>query len=130
MSYDLGFYICANFIFGLSEDDYDSMNDILNLMLDIKAEWANIYCAMAYPSSQLYELALENNWPLPQTWDAYSQYSYNSPPLPSKYLNSGEILAFRYQAFHTYYENPCYLNKIKRIFGVRTVQHIREMTKH
>jgi len=130
MSYDLGFYICANFIFGLPEDDYDSMNDTLRLMLDINAEWANIYCAMAYPGSPLYKLALENNWPLPQTWDAYSQYSYNSFPLPSKYLNPGEILAFRDYAFHTYYENPCYLNKIKKAFGAKTVQHIKEMTKH
>lgn len=130
MSYDLGFYICANFIFGLPEDDYDSMNDTLRLMLDINAEWANIYCAMAYPGSQLYELALENNWPLPQTWDAYSQYSYNSLPLPSKYLSPGQILAFRDYAFNAYYENPCYLNKIKKAFGVETVQHIRAMTKH
>jgi len=67
---------------------------------------------------------------LPQTWDAYSQYSYNSLPLPSKYLSPGEILAFRDYAFHTYYENPRYLDKIKKVFGIKTVQHIREMTKH
>ncbi len=130
MSYGLGFYICANFIFGLPEDDYDSMDDTLKLMLDINAEWANIYCAMAYPGSELYEKAIANNLPLPPTWDAYSQYSFNSRPLPSKYLDSGQILSFRDNAFHAYYESPSYLNKIERIFGAETAAHIKQMTKH
>jgi len=130
MSYDLGFYICANFIFGLPEENYDSMNETLKLMLDINAEWTNIYCAMAYPGSQLYNDAAKNNWPLPKTWDAYSQYSYNSLPLPSKYLKAGEILAFRDYAFHAYYENPCYLSKIERLFGKETLEHIKQMSKH
>ena len=130
LSYQLGFYICANYIFGLPEDDYESMNETLQSMLSLNAEWANIYCAMAYPGSQLYELAVENNWPLPQTWDAYSQYSYNSLPLPSKYLNSGQILAFRDYAFHAYHENPCYLNKVEKTFGVKAVEHIKKMTQH
>lgn len=130
MTYDAGIYIAANFIFGLPDDDLDSMQDTLDLALHINAEWANFYTAMAYPGSQLYELALKNKWPLPQTWDAYSQYSYNSLPLPSKYLSPGQILAFRDNAFHTYYENSCYLNKIKRIFGVKTAQHISKMTRH
>lgn len=130
LSYKLGFYICANYIFGLPEDDYDSMNETLQSMLSLNAEWANIYCAMAYPGSQLYESAIKNDLPLPETWDAYSQYSYNSLPLPSKYLNPGEILAFRDYAFHAYHENPCYLNKIKKTFGEKTAQYIKKMTKH
>ena len=42
MTYDLDMHICSNFIFGLLEDDYDSMNETLTLMLDINAELANI----------------------------------------------------------------------------------------
>jgi len=130
MTYDMDMHICGNFIFGLPEDDYDSMNETLELMLDINAEWANIYCAMAYPGSKLYELALQNRWPLPESWQSYSQYAYETFPLPTKHLISGEVLNFRDYAFHTYFENPCYLNRIKRLFGIETVQHIKKMTKH
>jgi len=130
MTYDLGIYICGNYIFGLPEDDYDSMNDTLKLMLDINAEWANIYCAMAYPGSALYETAIQKGWPLPDSWQGYSQYAYESLPLPTKYLSASEVLSFRDTAFNTYFEDPRYLSKIKRLFGIDTVQHIEKMTEH
>ncbi len=130
MTYDAGLYIGANFIFGLPDDDYDSMQDTLNMALDINAEWANFYATMAYPGSRLYEETLKNGAPLPETWQAYSPYAYESFPLATKHLKRGEILSFRDYAFHTYFENPRYLNKIKKLFGLETVQHIKEMTKH
>jgi anaerobic magnesium-protoporphyrin IX monomethyl ester cyclase len=130
MTYNQGMYICANFIFGLPEDDFDSMIQTLKLMLDINAEWANIYAAMAYPGSKLYELALAEGWQLPNSWQGYSQYSFETLPLPTKFLTSGEVLSFRDYAFHVYYENPHYLDKINRLFGSKTVQHIQKITEH
>jgi len=127
MTYDLGMHICANFIFGLPEDNFDSMHQTLKLMLDINAEWANIYAAMAYPGSRLYELAVENNWPLPDSWQAYSQYSYETLPLPTKYLKGGQVLAFRDYAFETYYRSPRYLDMLSRKFAPEIIVHIQEM---
>jgi anaerobic magnesium-protoporphyrin IX monomethyl ester cyclase len=129
MTYSQGMHICANFIFGLPEDDFDSMNETLKLMLDINAEWANIYCAMAYPGSRLYEMALENEWSLPESWAGYSQYAYETLPLPTRYLSGGQVLSFRDYAFETYYRNPRYLNMIDKKFGPETVLHIQEMAK-
>jgi anaerobic magnesium-protoporphyrin IX monomethyl ester cyclase len=129
MTYENDIRICANFIFGLPEDDYDSMNETLKLMLDINAEWANIYCAMAYPGSKLYDTALEKNWPLPQNWQAYSQYAYESLPLPTKHLKSGQVLAFRDYAFQVYYNSPRYLHMIEKKIDLETVEHIKKMSK-
>lgn len=128
MSYDLGFHICANYIFGLPEDDYDSMNETLALMFDINAEYANIYSAMAYPGSQLYEMAVENNWQLPDSWHGYSQYGYESQPLPTKYLSGGQVLAFRDYAFDAYHKSPRYLAMMRTKFGDKTVAYIKTMT--
>jgi hypothetical protein len=36
MTYDLDVHICSNYIVGLLVDEYDSMNDALKLILDIK----------------------------------------------------------------------------------------------
>lgn len=129
ITYDLDLHICANYIFGLPEDDYDTLNQTLELMLDINAEWANIYSAMAYPGSKLYDIALENDWPLPETWQGFSQYAYESLPLPTKYLTGGQVLAFRDYAFQVYYHSPRYINMIKRRFGKETMQHIIRMAK-
>lgn len=128
MTYDLDIHICANFIFGLPEDDFDSMHETLKLMLDFNAEWANIYAAMAYPGSRLYDLAVENNWPLPESWQAYSQYGYETLPLPTKYLTGGQVLAFRDYAFETYYRSPRYLDMISKKFSSEIISHIKEMT--
>lgn len=124
---DAGIHICANFIVGLPEDDYESMQETLALMLDMNAEWANIYSAMAYPGSQLYDTAVEKGWPLPPTWQAFSQYSADCLPLPTNYLSGGQVLAFRDYAFNAYYRSPRYQDMIRRTFGQATMDHIREM---
>jgi radical SAM superfamily enzyme YgiQ (UPF0313 family) len=123
-----GFNICSNFIFGLPEDNFDSMNETFKLMIDINAEWANIYSAMAYPGSQLYEIALKNKWLLPEKWDGYSQYSIDTLPLPTKYITGGQVLQYRDFAFNTYYNNPRYLNMINKKFGPKTTDHIIQMS--
>ena len=127
MTYSVDMHVCANFIFGLPEDDYDSMNETMKLMLDINAEWANIYSAMAYPGSKLYEDAQNNGWALPQSWEGYSQYAYESLPLPTKYLSGGQVLSFRDYAFQTYYSSPRYLNMIERKISSETALHIKNM---
>lgn len=129
-TYDAGLYIGANFIFGLPEDDFDSMQETLDLALRINAEWANFYATMAYPGSQLYAQALHEGTPLPQNWSGYSQYSRDCLPLPTNHLTAGQVLSFRDYAFHTYFENPRYLDKIHRLFGMDAVRHIQQMTSH
>lgn len=127
MTRDAGINICANYIFGLPEDDYASMNETLKLMLDINAEWANIYSAMAYPGSELYDDAIKEGWPLPDSWQDFSQYSYEALPLATRHLKGSQVLAFRDYAFNAYFSNPAYLNMIGEKFGAKIVEHIITM---
>lgn len=128
-TYKAGQHICANFIFGLPEDDYDSMQDTLDLMIRINAEWCNIYSAMAYPGSKLYDDAVAQGLPLPKTWADYSQYSRGCTPLPTKHLSGGQVLSFRDYAFDAYHRNPRYLWRIKKIFGEETMRAIQTMSE-
>ena len=41
----------GNYIFGLPEDDLETMQETLDLALELNCEFANFYCAMAYPGS-------------------------------------------------------------------------------
>jgi radical SAM superfamily enzyme YgiQ (UPF0313 family) len=127
---EAGINVLGNYIFGLPEDDVDSMRDTLNLATDLNTEFANFYSAMAYPGSQLYHLALQQGWALPETWSGYSQHSVDTLPLPTKYLSAGEVLKFRDEAFQTYFTSPKYLQMVADKFGKATVDHIREMTTH
>lgn len=126
---DAGIYVIGNYIFGLPDDTHESMNETLQLALDANCEFANFYCAMAYPGSKLYAMALEKGWDLPETWLGYSQHAYESKPLRSDALPASEILRFRDEAFHRYFTDPRYLSMVKSKFGQEVHDHILDMTK-
>jgi radical SAM superfamily enzyme YgiQ (UPF0313 family) len=125
-----GINIIGNYIFGLPEDDLESMQETLDLALELNTEFANFYSAMAYPGSPLYRQALANHWPLPATWSGYSQHAVDTLPLPTKHLPASEVLKFRDNAFQRYFTHRPYLDHVERRFGPETVAHIREMSAH
>jgi radical SAM superfamily enzyme YgiQ (UPF0313 family) len=126
---EAGIRVIGNYIFGLPGDTLETMQQTLETAVDINCEFANFYCAMAYPGSQLYEIAIKNKWKLPDNWHGFSQHAYETLPLPTKYLSAAQVLGFRDKAFHYYFENPLYLNMIEKKFGVKVKIHIMEMSK-
>lgn len=121
--------VIGNFIFGLPDDDMETMGETLKLAQDLNCEFANLYSAMAYPGSPLFGDALLHDWPLPDAWSGYSQHSYDCQPLPTEKLSAAQVLKFRDDAFHAYFENPRYLDMVTQRFGWDTRHHIEEMTK-
>jgi hypothetical protein len=125
-----GINVIGNYIFGLPEDDADSLQATLALSLDLNCEFANFYSAMAYPGSPLYAWAVRNGTPLPERWSGYGQHARDCLPLPTHYLTARDVLQFRDAAFHTYFTHPRYLAMIERRFGPAAVAHLRAMTRH
>jgi radical SAM superfamily enzyme YgiQ (UPF0313 family) len=121
--------VIGNYIFGLPDDTIESMYDTLSMAKELNCEFSNFYCAMAYPGSQLYNIAVNKGWTLPTEWTGYSQHSYNIQPLPSKTVNAKDIVAFRDNAFHQYNENPIYLDMLEKEFGKDIKEHMQEITK-
>jgi radical SAM superfamily enzyme YgiQ (UPF0313 family) len=126
---DAGINVIGNYIFGLPDDTHESMQETLDLALEANCEFANFYCAMAYPGSKLYNMALEKNWELPSSWIGYSQHSYECLPLRTEVLSAAEVLKFRDEAFTRYFTDANYLALVERKFGKDVVQHLHEMTK-
>jgi len=106
------------------------MQQTVDLAVELNCEFTNIYCAMAYPGSALYDEAVAKGWPLPDSWVGYSQLAPQTLPLPTRYLSGPEVLAFRDQAFNEIFSAPTYLKMITETFGAETAQGIRNMTKH
>lgn len=130
LTHETGIYIIGNFIFGLPEDDSQTMQETLNLAKELQCEYVNFHVAMAYPGSRLYEEAFDKGIRLPQDWSGYAQFSEETLPLPTKYLLPQEVLSFRDNAFQEYYRSPKYLEMIKDKFGVETVRNINQMLKY
>ncbi|MFA5095955.1 MAG: radical SAM protein [Candidatus Omnitrophota bacterium] len=126
---EAGIRVIGNFIFGLPLDTLATMQETLDLAKDLNCEFANFYCAMAYPGSKLYDLAVAEGWDLPKEWHGFSQHSYETLPLPTKNLTAKEVLKFRDEAFRQYFANPVYLNMLEEKFGPKLRQHIEEMNR-
>ncbi len=125
-----GINIGANFIFGLPDDTMESMQQTLDMAIDVCPDWANFYSAMAYPGSKLYTLAVEKKWPLPASWLGFSQHAFETLPLPTDHLPASDVLRFRDHAFHTFFTHPKYLAHVEKRFGPDTLKHVQDMTKH
>lgn len=121
--------VIGNFIFGLPDDTLETMQETLDMAIELNCEFVNFYCAMAYPGSRLYEIAKKEGWLFPKQWHGFSQHSYETLPLSTKHICAKEILKFRDEAFHKYFKNPHYLNMIERKFGESVFKHIEEMAK-
>lgn len=126
---DAGINVIGNYIFGLPDDTHESMNETLDLALEANCEFANFYCAMAYPGSKLYTMAVEKDWALPDSWIGYSQHSYESLPLRTEALAAAEVIKFRDEAFHRYFADENYLKMVGKKFGPDVLAHIKDMTK-
>ncbi|MGD0023114.1 MAG: radical SAM protein [Xanthobacteraceae bacterium] len=125
-----GIHVIGNYIFGLPDDDKETMTETLRLAKELNCEFANFYSAMAYPGSRLYRLAQENGWPLPERWSGFSQHSYDCTPLPTATLSAAEVLKFRDDAFYAYFSNAQYLDMITQRFGWETRRHIEQMNSY
>ncbi len=123
-----GINIVGNFIFGLPDDNIKTMHDTLNLAKELNCEYTNFYVCMAYPGSKLYEEV--NVEDLPDSWVGYSQFGYETQPLPTKYLKPSEILRFRDDAFNEFYSSERYQKMICEKFGEETLKHIKAMLKY
>jgi radical SAM superfamily enzyme YgiQ (UPF0313 family) len=121
--------VIGNYIFGLPDDDLDSMRETLNLAKELNCEFANFYSAMAYPGSPLYTMAVLHGWELPENWSGFSQHSYDCKPLPTEKISSVEVLEFRDNAFHEYFASKPYLDMITQKFGHEVRGHIEIMAK-
>ncbi len=122
-----GINVIGNFIYGLPDDTVETMQETLDLSLELNCEFMNAYCAMAYPGSALYNEAVAKGWILPSSWGQFSQHNYECRPLDTRHVDAATVLKFRDEAFTTYFSNPRYLEMVERKFGSAALAHVESM---
>jgi len=125
---DADINIISNYIFGFPDDTLETMQETLDLALELNTEMANMYPCQALPGSPMYHLAKKNGWALPDSYEGYAFLSYESQPLPTKHISSASVLEFRDKAWQKYFSNPAYLNLVERRFGVQERKNVEDMS--
>lgn len=121
--------VIANYIFGLPEDSIATMQETLALALELNTEMANMYPCQALPGSALFREAKKNGIALPDSYAGYAFLSYESQPLPTKHCTAAEVLAFRDEAWRTYFSNSDYLALVEQKFGVQERHNVEAMAR-
>jgi len=124
---DSGMYVISNYIFGCPEDSHETMQQTLDLALEMNTEMANMYPCQALPGSPLYYTAKANGWKLPAAPSGYAFLSYDSEPLPTKYLSAAQVLKFRDDAWRAYFTNQVYLQSVEKTFGLQQRKNVEAM---
>lgn len=124
-----GMNVISNYIFGFPDDTRETMQQTLDLSLELCTEMANMYPCQALPGSPLYYEAKRNGWPLPDSYAGYGFLSWDSQPLPTRHMSSAEVLEFRDAAWQTYFTHPPYLELVEKKFGIRERSNVEEMAK-
>jgi radical SAM superfamily enzyme YgiQ (UPF0313 family) len=121
--------VAANYIFGFPEDTMDTMQQTLNLALELNTEMANLYPCQALPGSPLHLKAKSEGLQLPDTYQGYGFLSYEAAPMATKHVSAAEVVRFRDMAWNKYHTNPAFLNLIENKFGNQARDGIEELTK-
>jgi len=124
---DAGINIISNYIFGFPDDNLETMQQTLDLALELNTEMANMYPCQALPGSPIYHTAKRNGWSLPSSYEGYAFLSYESEPLPTKHLSPAEVLHFRDEAWRKYFSNSKYLELVEKKFGVPERRNVEDM---
>jgi len=125
--YDIN--VLGNYMFGFPEDNLSTMQETLDLAMELNTEHANFYATSALPGSPLYFQAKKNNWELPNKYEEFAFLSYECKPLKTNYISAQEVLKFRDKAWHKYFENENYLKLVSRKFGHEAMTNVKEMSK-
>lgn len=125
---DADISIISNYIFGFPNDTMETMQETLDLALELNTEMANMYPCQALPGSPMYYTAKQNRWPLPENYEGYAFLSYECQPLPTKHLSAKQVLEFRDDAWRRYFTNPAYLQLVERRFGPQERKNVEDMS--
>lgn len=124
-----GINIISNYIFGFPDDTIESMQQTLDLALELNTEMANMYPCQALPGSTLYNTARANGWALPDSYAGYAFLSYESQPLPTRHCTAAQVLEFRDKAWQKYFTRPEYLSLVEKRFGQEQRQNVEAMAR-
>ncbi len=124
-----GINVLGNYIFGFPDDNIKTMNETLDLAMELNCEHSNFYSAQALPGSPLYDFAKKEGWDIPNKYEEFAFLSYECKPLRTKYLKGNEVLKFRDEAWHKYFSNSNFLSLVTKKFGNAAAKNVADLSR-
>jgi radical SAM superfamily enzyme YgiQ (UPF0313 family) len=119
--------VISNYIFGFPEDTLQTMQQTLELALELNTEMANMYPCQALPGSPINRRDIKEGWQRHDSYAGYAFMSYDCQPLATMHVSAAEVRRFRDEAWQTYFSNADYLALVERKFGVQERRNVEDM---
>jgi anaerobic magnesium-protoporphyrin IX monomethyl ester cyclase len=126
---DHGINVAANYVFGLPDDNIETMQQTLDLACELNTPFANFYTCMALPGTPLYFKAIKKSWKLPDSYEGYAFFSYECLPLQTNYISAIDVLKFRDEAWHKYHTRNEYLALLEQKYGIEQRKNMEDLIK-
>ncbi|MFH1562569.1 MAG: radical SAM protein [Nitrospirota bacterium] len=113
---EAGLEVTGHCILGLPGETEETILQTIDFTLKLDLDFAQYYCAVPFPGSELYTRALEQNWISTTNWTMFEQ-NFSILNLPT--IKTDKIMEFRRYAFKKFYlRKKLILKTFKRIKSV------------
>lgn len=122
-----GLEVTAHCIVGFPEDTKETIRETIRFVKDLDVDFAQFYCAVPFPGSELFEEAKKNKWINTDDWRSFEQ---NYSVLDTDNLKAEEIMTLRREAYRQFYLRPKIIFKtLKRIRSPKYLKNFIHMVK-
>lgn len=116
---EAGLEVVGHFVFGLPGETKETIRETFKFAEGLGLDYAQFYCAVPFPGTQLYDLARSNGWLNTSDWTGFEQ---NCSVMDLPGLSSTDVMELRRKAYKDYYLRP------RRIIRVlRKIKGFREL---
>lgn len=106
-----GLEVTAHCVLGFPADTKETILQTIEFVKKLALDYAQFYCAVPFPGSELYKLAQENNWICSADWRRFEQ---NFSVLNTPRLRAEEIMRIRNFAYRSFYFRPKIIGNVLR----------------
>lgn len=103
MAHEVGLEVTGHCVLGFPGESQRTMRETIDFAKFLRLDYAQFYCAVAFPGSQLYTQCLESGWLDTPDWSFYDQ---NTSVISTPTLTSEQVMRARDQAYSEFYRQP------------------------
>jgi radical SAM superfamily enzyme YgiQ (UPF0313 family) len=102
-SREAGLQVTAHFVIGYPGETEDTIRETIEFACSLPLDYAQFYCAVPFPGSELFKKARQQGWLADAPWERFEQ---NFSALNCPGLSAARIMALRRLAYRRFYSRP------------------------
>lgn len=103
LSKKAGLDVTAHCVFGFPGETEETIRETIQLTKKLPLDFAQYYCSVPFPGSDLYQQAIDSGWVNTDNWERFEQ-NFSIMDMPG--LSSDRVMQLRKQAYKEFYVRP------------------------